>query len=48
MSQDPWQNPNNQQQGFPAAPPAYPAYPGGAYGAPVRRSRRYRARSSWP
>ena len=30
MSQDPWQNPNNQQQGAP--PPAYPAYPGGAYG----------------
>jgi len=34
VSQDPWQNPNNQQQGYPAAPPAYPAYPGGAYGAP--------------
>jgi hypothetical protein len=35
VSQDPWQNPNNQQQGPPAAPPAYPAYPGGAYGAPA-------------
>lgn len=35
MSQDPWQNPNNPQQGYPAAPPAYPAYPGGAYGAPT-------------
>jgi hypothetical protein len=36
VSQDPWQNPNNQQQGgSPAGPPAYPAYPGGAYGAPV-------------
>jgi len=36
VSQDPWQNPNNQQQGGSSAgPPAYPAYPGGAYGAPV-------------
>ena len=41
MSQDPWQNPNDQQQGGSAAPPpAYPVYPGGAYGyaapAPVK------------
>lgn len=35
MSQDPWQNPNSQQQGPPAAPQAYPAYPGGAYGPPA-------------
>lgn len=35
MSQDPWQNPNHEQQGLPVAPPAYPAYPGGAYGAPA-------------
>ena len=33
MSQDPWQNPNDQQQGgYPTPPPAYPSYPGGAYG----------------
>ena len=45
MSQDPWQNPNDQHQGGPppaAYPgyPAYPPYPGGAYGyampAPVK------------
>lgn len=41
MSQDSWQNPNDQQQGgYPTPPPAYPSYPGGAYGynapAPVR------------
>ena len=41
MSQDPWQNPNDQQQGgYPTPPPAYPSYPGGAYGynapAPVK------------
>lgn len=44
MSQDPWQNPNNPQQGGSATPPpAYPAYPGGAYGyaapAPVKPPR---------
>jgi hypothetical protein len=33
VSQDPWQNPNDQQQGgYPTPPPAYPSYPGGAYG----------------